>query len=116
MCYVTKILPIECSLPRHGEDDVGSLCGPGHGGLKQLGVLALHLIPALVLGTLQVDPGQPLCDEHSKLLRVERAALPLLLHAPPEQVCDGEPGEVLLGIDLPEDDSVYYRVWDFLIV
>ena len=65
MCSVSKTLPIGCSLPQQvtiavhcvreqGEDAVGSLCGPGHGGLKQLDVLALHLIPVLVLGTLQV--------------------------------------------------------------
>ena len=33
------------------------------------------------------------------ILRVERVALPLLLHGPPEQVCVGEP-EVLLIIEL----------------
>ena len=113
---------------------------------------------------LRYGPGQPLCDEHSKLvltvpsvasmvvvlsgdnslvwgvqsipilgspsisarsspelvdiidegiLRVERVALPLLLHAPPEEVCGGEPGELPLGIELSEDDSVYYHVWVF---
>ena len=47
------------------------------------------------------------------ILRVERVALPLLLHAPPEEVCGGEPGELPLGIELSEDDSVYYHVWVF---
>ena len=48
-----------------GEDDVGSLCGPGHGGLNQLGVLALHLIPVLVLGTLQVILTMPHHHDYS---------------------------------------------------
>ena len=39
------------------------------------------------------------------ILRVERVALPLLLHVPPEQVCVGEPGEVLLRVELSDDDS-----------
>ena len=67
MCSVSKTLPIGCSLPQQvtitvhsvreqGDDAVGSLCVPGHGhgGLNQLDVLACHLIPVLVLGTLQV--------------------------------------------------------------
>ena len=39
------------------------------------------------------------------ILRVERVALPLLLHVLPEQVCVGEPGEVLLRVKLSDDDS-----------
>ena len=39
------------------------------------------------------------------ILRVERVALPLLLHVPPEQVRVGEPGEVLLRVELSDDDS-----------
>ena len=76
----------------------------------------------LPLGLVPI-PGSPSTSKRSSpelvdiidegILRLELVTLPLLLHAPPEQVCVGEPGEVLLGIELSEDDSVYYHVWVF---